>query len=385
MNPIRSGNKSDNKLPPVDKKPKGKDLKTVVSKSLERSDSDSSVKMERSYSSEVETTPEKTSKRSKIKGLARKIIAPISKVKNQSGLVSGCSIAVDKTYAGSDKGIADLARSDKALGCIYVVDGSGHNDPRMRKDLEHLFANFDKAYKSETKRMKFADVEEAKAHVCGYMNGLHQMIHDMVKDVNAQIANGNKEPFGMSFTSDAGDTRILESGKLPAMSFGQVVKIADQAYFITAQYGDTSFVIQRDGTSALDFSLVDTEHDHPLGKKGLSLSDVRVTPLNSGDRILACSDGIMEFMQASEFQEIALEHPQADATELLAAFKDRVIKNGEKLQAMDDEDRMTYLKETTSTKNIHGLLGANQRTLKTHNPEDRKFVDDISLAIMTVN
>lgn len=384
-NPISDASKVSHQLPEKRvKKTKGQNVSDLASPTIKRSSSDS-FKMEKSFTASEEShevAPEKISKRAKLKGLARKVIAPISKMK--TSFASGCSTAVDKTYVSKIDGNNDIAFADKTLRCLYVVDGSGHDNELMKRDLEQVFTSFNVAYKDATKGLKFTDLEEAKAHVCGYMNALHNMIRTMADEVNQKIAEGEKEPFGISFT-DEGEPRDFNAGKLPAMSFGQVVKIEGESFLISAQYGDTSLVIQRSGQEELDFSLVDTEHDNPIGKREIRVSEVRSTPLNAGDRILACSDGIMEFIQAHEFQEIAQAHPEATAPVLLAAFKERVLENGEKLMEKSAKERKKYLESTTSTLNENALLGANQRTLKTYNPEDRKFVDDISLSILTVN
>lgn len=370
------------------KKTKEKDLSSVISSS-NRSSSEQSIKMDRSFtgssdeSHEVAEVAEKTSKRDTIKRIANKIISPLSKIKNLSSLASDCSTAVDTTYKSTQDGNDDIAYANKKIGFLYDVDGAQHNDPLMKRDLDAVFTSFNAAYEDATKGKKFADLDEARAHVSAYMNALHDMIRTMASEVDAKMKNGEKEPMGMSFTSEAGGVRDFEPAKLPAMSFGQIVKINGESFLLSTQYGDTSLVIQKSGGRAFDFSLVDTDHDQPLGLRHIQDEDVRVTGLGKGDRILALSDGIMEFIEKEEFQSIALAHHQSEAPDLLRAFKHNVIKSGEKMSRLPPEEREKRL-EAASTQNKMAILGANQRALKTHNPNDRRLVDDISLAIMTV-
>lgn len=390
LDPVNNkSNFVQNKTEEKKKKSKGNDLSARISSS-DLSSSDRSLKLERSVtasSSEVsDETVEmsgKTSKRETLKRIARKIFSPISKIKNHSSLIADCSTALDTTYKSTQDGNDDIAYANKAIGCLYVVDGANHNDPLMKRDLEAVFSSFNTAYEKATKGMKFDSLEEAQAHVSGYMNALHDMIRTMASEVDAKIKNGEKDPIGVSFTSEAGGVHDFEPAKLPAMSFGQVVKIKGESFLLSAQYGDTSLVIQRSEDHSLDFSLVDTDHDTPLGQRLISDEAIRVIPLKPGDRVLACSDGIMEFLPKEKFESVVTGHPASEAPELLKALKDKVINSGEKINRLPLEEREKHL-EATSTKNSFAILGANQRALKTHTPHDKRLVDDISLSVMTV-
>jgi hypothetical protein len=308
------------------------------------------------------------------------LISRISKIRNkEEGFAIEGTSAKDKTYASEVDGNADICHVNPKLGLIYIVDGAGHNDPTMKRDLEFIFNTFNPGYEKAMKKGKFKTLDDAKAHVCKSMNRLHGMIREHASQVAGKVAAGETSPIGVSFT-DA--THDFEPGKLPAMSFGQIVKIKDKSYFLNVQFGDTSFVLQK-ANGELDFSLLEPIQDEPLGKREINPSRVHETVVQSGDRILASSDGIMEFIEQEDFETILKEHPEAEAPELLMALKSKVISRGEEFRSLPEAEKEKHRK-ATNTRSAEAILGANRRPLKTHDPDDRKHYDDLSLAIMTV-
>ncbi|MFV0339361.1 MAG: hypothetical protein ACK5MA_01845 [Parachlamydiaceae bacterium] len=363
---------------PPKNKSKGKSLDTIVNTTIRRSSSEESLKLE---SKKIKATETKRSKRDLVKGLSSRLIAPISKVRSKDTLlVMEGSTAKDTTYKivrGEDgkkvDGNADICYINPALGLIYIVDGAGHSNPVMKKDLDEVFARFTPGYENSISKGKFKKLESVKDHLCNEMNRLHDIIRELASGAAAKTSS-----LGTSFIDSTDD---FDVSKLPAMSFAQVITIKGQNYLLSSQFGDTSFVIQR-ANGELDFSLLEPKQDEPVGQRHINQSRVHVTPISSGDRIIASSDGIMEFIEQADFETVINEHPTSDAIELLNIFKSLVFEKGKQLSERYTEAELI---QATDPRNQDALLGANRRALKIHDPDDRRRYDDLSLGVMTIN
>ena len=243
----------------------------------------------------------------------------------------------------------------------------------MKKDLDEVFARFTPGYENSISKGKFKKLESVKDHLCNEMNRLHDIIRELASGAAAKTSS-----LGTSFIDSTDD---FDVSKLPAMSFAQVISIKGQNYLLSTQFGDTSFVIQR-ANGELDFSLLEPKQDEPVGQRHINQSRVHVTPISSGDRIIASSDGIMEFIEQADFENVINKHPTSDAKELLNIFKSLVFEKGKELSERYTEAELI---QATDPRNQDALLGANRRALKIHDPDDRRRYDDLSLGVMTIN
>lgn len=250
-------------------------------------------------------------------------ISPIGEFSTNLSVEKAISV-VDASYDhDDDSGILDLAYCDPALGFGCVVDGTGHNNPRMQEALREHFDPFMRSY-AEGLAAHSSTLEEATQ----YFNKSMHLLNIQFNNPNLS-ANKKKvyptDKHNEAFENDKILGTFLDSTYKPAMSMAQVVRVEDRWMLLTAQAGDTMIVVEMP-----DGEIRRTQRSSHMGVgDGLK---VELFDITGAKRVIGFSDGIGEFMTFAELTEIITTTESEDLFEKLKdqAVSDRVVVSAEK-------------------------------------------------------
>ena len=165
-------------------------------------------------------------------------------------------------------------------------------------------------------------------------------------------------------------THMYDGTLKPAFSFAQIAQVGDQRFLFASQCSDTMLLIKKSDRT-FDTSLAVRRPDFGLGDM-IGKSQRRIpttrTPINAGDVVYGFSDGIGEFLTMEECQVIILKNE--DPSLLLSELKAKIIEKGDGV---------------SGNQSVRGANGANGRSLKFHNWDNRGLHDDISMFSLSVN
>lgn len=282
--------------------------------------------------------------------------------------------AIDATYKTNVKGIDDVAYANGIYNFAYVADGTGHDNEMMSKVLNRIFSKFNQKYvtelKEEKKKFNLESQESFTNFVKKQLTELGDAIHNETEPVDVEDP---KRPI----------THMQSETLKPAFSFAQIVKLDDKRLLVSAQFSDTLLLIKK-ADGSFDISLAKSGNDFGLGNQQPKDKDdvvkrqkntettMKVTPLEVGDTVYGFSDGIGEFLTLEECQKIITDNQ--DPALLLSELKAKIIEKGS-----------NFVQDPSQRNRQDGTKGANGKSLKFHEPNDKHFVDDISMFSLAVD
>jgi|GEM_PF-3692006 len=250
--------------------------------------------------------------------------------------------------------IADLVYCNHDRGFACVVDGTGHNNERMRQALKKHFDPFIASY-TEALSKTLEENGDADKFFESEMGKLDALFKNPELSTNQlKVCPENKEE---EFSKDRILGTFLDPTFKPAMSFVQLVSCGDQLTLLTAQKSDTAIFIE-DVTSQL--KLVRSTKGNGLGQEDEPLNVERFDVTNA-KRVILISDGIGEFLTLEELQQITQSTP--DSRQLFSNLKKAVMSN--------------HSERKTS-------IGANGQSLKAWKKDSNDHQDDMSLAVLDI-
>ncbi|MCP5470374.1 MAG: hypothetical protein H7A36_07725 [Chlamydiales bacterium] len=216
----------------------------------------------------------------------------------------------------NDEGILDLVFSDPQGGWACVVDGTGHNNPKMRNVLQGHFDPFFTKYAKGIQQVR--NYDEAERCFRQHVHFLEDQFRDPQCSLNQiKIYPEDKAREYQESENDFRMGTFLDPTFKPAMSFVQLVRIEEKLILLTAQSGDTMVVVEMG-----DESLKTTQKCNYKGVGGDTNVSVVAFDVTGAKRVIGFSDGIGEFMTLQELKEI-VNTSQSDP--LFDRLKNRVM------------------------------------------------------------
>ncbi len=255
----------------------------------------------------------------------------------------------------SDDVIADLVYCDPDKGFACVVDGTGHNNSRMRNALKEHFDPFIANYTDALSNGLETTREGAQTFFESQMGTLDELFKDSQSLTNKRkVCKENEEG---AYAADRALGTFQDPTFKPAMSFVQLVSSGDRLLLFTAQKSDTA-IFMEDVTGQL--TLLRSTQGGGLGDPDEPLK-VESHDVTNAMRVILISDGIGEFLTLKQLQQITQSTPNSE--ELFPKLKEAV---------MSDQDQQ------------RGLIGANKQRLKTWQKDSPNNSDDMSLAVLNI-
>ncbi len=267
--------------------------------------------------------------------------------------LQGSSTTIDASYdRDDDSGILDLAYHDTKSGFGCVVDGTGHNNPRMRTALKEHFDPFIKKYSEGLSN----DGPTTQEKATQYFKDRFIDLNKQFKDKDLTTNKVKVYPLKKQCTDIDNDPQLgtfLDSTYRPAMSFAQLVRVQDQLILLTAQAGDTMIVVEM-----LNGELRTTQKSSHQGVG--DKVPVQSFDITGAKRVIGFSDGIGEFMTFEELKEIITT---TASDQLFNRLKEKAISD----RAVDSS-----------------ALAANGAYFKAYEKDNQDRVDDMSLFVLDI-
>jgi len=264
--------------------------------------------------------------------------------------------------------IDDLVYTNPELGFAFVVDGTGHENARMRTALMEHFDAFTESYIQGRRLCETED--DLKAHFENKMQELHLQFQantplnrrkvcteEKEKNQQASISELDKQA-GRTALDEREGTFSDESGTYkPAMSFVQLVPQRGKLSLLIAQADDTMVVVERDGKLEVDRGLLRKAQVGGVGH--MDKLHTTCIDITGATRVIGLSDGIGEFITFDRLQQEVIG---TSSRELFDKLKGAVMFSNE--QAAE--------------------VGANGRTFKKYDSADETHRDDMGLFVLDI-
>ncbi|MCB1181528.1 MAG: hypothetical protein KDK55_05875 [Chlamydiia bacterium] len=287
----------------------------------------------------------------------KKPIAKIDKLLHQWELKQGIA-QVDATYDYDDQNvIIDLAYVDCDYGMGCVVDGTGHNNSKMREPLQDRFDHFIATYiqgLSELVTQDNVTFEKIESYFKEKIRNLETSFKSNTKKNRRKVYPGQNN----AYENDVKMGTFLDETFKPAMSFVQVVRLEEKTLLLTAQVGDTLVYVEKNNGT-----LMPTQGMIPHFGLGSVLGQVNIETFDITDakRVIGFSDGIHDFVTQEEFKDIIKKNK---INTLLSYFKQSIQGD----EAPQDDSPLPI------------ALGGNPK--RYFDPSKKNAVDDISLFVL---